>query len=341
MTISNEAIIEQLINRQDLDASLVREWMERILSGAMPNAQIAASLALLRAKKESPIEIATAAEIVINQAIPIEQPPYLYADIVGTGGDGHNTINVSTLSSITAASLGLAMAKHGNISVSSKCGSADVLREIGIDISLSPKDARRCLDEHLWCFLFAPNYHSAFKTVKNVRQELRIKTLFNVLGPLVNPLKPPIMLIGVYDPVFIMPFIEAVKNLGRKRAMIVHGDGLDEIALHGPTSAALLDDKSIDQISFDASDLGLKSFGLDDIKGGDPKDNAKFFVELLSGKSDDAKTTLVAASSGVLLWLGEKAKTMTAGVKLAHDAIRAGHPQKTLESIRKFSHGAP
>jgi len=340
MTITNEMILEQLINRQDLDAALVREWMERILSGTMPNAQVAASLALMRAKKESAIEIAAAADIVINKALPIEQPNYLYADIVGTGGDGHNTINVSTLASITAASLDLPMAKHGNASVSSKCGSADVLQEVGINISLTAKEARRCLDEHKWCFLFAQTYHSVFKTLRSIRQELRIKTLFNILGPLVNPLKPPIMLIGVYDPIFIMPFIEALKNLGRKRAMIVHGAGLDEIALHGRTTAALLDDKSIEKLFIEPSDLGLKSYGLDQIKGGDPKDNAKFFIELLSGKSDDAKTALVSASSGVLLWLGEKAKTMSLGVKSAHEAIREGLPEKTLQGIRKFGHGA-
>jgi anthranilate phosphoribosyltransferase len=340
MTITNEFILEQLINRQDLDTAMVREWMERILSGAMPNAQIAASLALLRAKKESSVEIAAAADIVINKALPIKQPPYPYADIVGTGGDGHNTINVSTLASLTAASLGLAVAKHGNASVSSKCGSADVLQEVGINISLNAEEARRCLDQHQWCFLFAQNYHNAFKTVKSLRQELRIKTIFNVLGPLVNPLKPPIMLIGVYDPIFLMPFIEALKNLGRKRAMIVHGAGLDEIALHGKTTAALLDDQSIEKLFLLPTDLGLKSYGLDDIKGGDTKDNAKFFIELLSGNSDDAKTSLVSASSGVLLWLGEKAKTMSFGVKLAYEAIRAGQPLKTLELIRKFGHGA-
>lgn len=340
MSITNEAILEQLLKGQNLDARLVRELMERILSQQMPPAQIAASLALLRAKKESSTEISEAASIVLEKALAIDPPDYLFGDIVGTGGDGHNTINVSTLASLCAASLGMPVAKHGNISVSSKCGSADVLMEIGLDLSQGPQHARRCLDEHRWCFLFAPIYHSAFKAVKPLRQELKIRTIFNILGPLVNPLKPPVMLIGVYDPTLIAPFAEALKNLGKKRALIVHGSGLDEIALHGPTTASLLDDRSIERLTITPKDLGLKSHSLSEIKGGDPKNNAAFLLELLAGKSDEAKTSLVSASTGALLWLGEKAGSILDGVRMAEQAIRSGEPLRLFERIKEFQHGA-
>lgn len=340
MSITNEALIEHLITRQDLSVPMVRELMERILSGTMPPAQVAASLVLLRAKNESAVEISESAQVVLEKSNAIERPEFLFADVVGTGGDGHNTINVSTLASITAASLGLPIAKHGNASVSSKCGSADLLREWGVHIEAPAKDMRACLDRHKWCFLFAPLYHPTFMSVKDLRRELRIRTIFNILGPLVNPLAPPVMLIGVYDPKLLMPFALALKSLGRKRALVVHGSGLDEIALHGSTTAVLTDDRSIEHMDISPRDLGLPSYPISAVQGAEPKDNARMGEEILAGKADDAKTAMVAASTGVLLWLGEKAKTYKRGVEHAHDALRSGTPHKTLDDIRRFRHGA-
>ena len=340
MSLTNEAIIEHLIRGNDLDSVMVRTLMERILTNTMPDAQIAASLALLRAKSASPLEIAQSAETVLNKAMPIERPGYLFADVVGTGGDGFNTINVSTLASITAASLGLPVAKHGSVSVSSKCGSADVLKELGIDISMEAKKARSFLDQNHWCFLFAPIYHPSFLAVKKLRQELKIKTIFNILGPLVNPLSPPVMLIGVYDPSLITLFVQALRDLRRKRVLIVHGSGLDEIALHGPTTGALLDDKSIVDFHITPKDLGLKFHGINEIQGGMPQDNARIFQNILSGNADDAKTSMVAASAGVLLWLGEVAKSPYDGVTLARSALLDGMPARTLLKLRESRHGA-
>jgi anthranilate phosphoribosyltransferase len=339
MTVNGEAIIERLIRGEDLDAFLTRELLEQILSGAMPPAQIAAALVLLRTKRESAIEIAEVTRLIIDRAKPIFQPSYLFADIVGTGGDGHHTINASTLASITAASLGLPVAKHGNVSVSSKCGSADVLRELGIDISLGPKEARASLDGNNWCFLYAPLYHTAFNVVKGIRSELKIRTIFNIIGPLANPMKPPIMVIGVFDPLLMLPFAEALRSLLRKRALIVHGSGLDEVALHGPTSAALLDDQRIETFTIEPKDLGLRSFPLEAIKGGEPKDNARMFKEILSGQGGEAKISMVSASAGALLWLGEKASSLREGVQSAKEALLAGTPMKTLNLLQGFGHG--
>ena len=339
MSITNEALIEHLITRQDLDVHMVRELMERILSGTMPPAQIAASLVLLRAKNESAVEIAESAQVVLSKSCAIERPDFIFADVVGTGGDGHNTINVSTLASLTAASIGLPIAKHGNASVSSKCGSADLLRELGVNIDVSAASSRACLDTNAWCFLFAPLYHPTFHSVKELRRELRIRTIFNILGPLVNPLAPPIMLIGVYDPKLLMPFALALKSLGRKRALIVHGSGLDEIALHGSTTAVLADDRSIEHIDINPHDLALASYPIEAIRGAAPQDNARIGEEILAGISDEAKTSMVAATAGVLLWLSERAAKFKDGVENARDALRAGKPLKKLNEIRRFRHG--
>lgn len=340
MSITNEALIEYLILQQDLDVYMVRELMERILSGTMPPSQIAASLVLLRAKEETAIEISESAHVILNKSNAIERPNFLFADVVGTGGDGHNTINVSTLTSITAASAGLFVAKHGNVSVSSKCGSADLLRQWGVAIEQSPRASRACLDEHGWCFLFAPIYHPAFMSVKELRRELRIRTIFNIIGPLVNPLQPPVMLVGVYDPKLLMPFALALQNLGRRRILIVHGSGLDEIALHGPTTAVLVDDRAIEKIELHPADLGLNSFPLSAVQGSLPEENARIGAEILAGKSDEAKTSMIAASTGILLWLSEKAPNFLEGVAHAHTLLRDGKPLETLALIRGFRYGS-
>lgn len=340
MSITNESLIEHLITRQDLDADMVRKLMERIFAGTMPPAQIAAILALLRAKSESAVEIAESAQVVLAKSRPIARPDFIFADVVGTGGDGHNTINVSTLSSLTAASVGLPVAKHGNASVSSKCGSSDLLREWGVNYEVPAAESRASLDANNWCFLFAPLYHPTYESVKAVRRELRIRTIFNILGPLVNPLSPPIMLVGVYDPNLLMPFALALKNLGRKRTLVVHGSGLDEIALHGSTTAVLTDDREIQHIDINPHDLGLPIYPLSAIQGGAPGDNARIGEQILAGKADDAKTAMIAATTGVLLWLSERVANFKDGVELARDALRDGRPLKTLDQIRRFRHGA-
>lgn len=339
MSVTNEALLEHLIAGNDLDPHLVRELMERILSSAMPPAQVAAALSLLRAKRESAVEVSESAQVVLTKASAIESPDYLFADVVGTGGDGHNTINVSTLASLTAASVGLPVAKHGNSSVSSKCGSADLLMEWGVDIKVSPEVSRACLDNHKFCFLFAPLYHPTFQSVKELRKELKIKTIFNILGPLVNPIAPPIMLIGVYDPRLLRPFAEALKHLGRKRALIVHGSGLDEIALHGPTHAVLMDHGALEELVIEPSSLGLATYPISAVQGASPTENARLSERILAGTADEAMLAMVSATAGALLWLSEKAKNLREGVALARTALSEGRALQTLEKVRSFSHG--
>jgi len=335
-TLTNEHMLEELIIGKTSEG-FISELIKRILEGSMNSYQIAASLVLLRAKGESGRDLAEAAELVLSKAQTEAPPNYIFGDIVGTGGDGHDTINISTLASLTAASVGMPVAKHGNISVSSKCGSADVLRELGLNLSIDSRKARQNLDELKWCFLFAPTYHPSFKSLSEVRTLLKIKTIFNILGPLVNPFRPQIILMGVYDPRFIKPCAEALKKLGLSKALVVHGSGLDEIALHGPTSGALLADGHISNLYLNPSDLGLGSYNLEEIRGAGPAQNAAEFKNLLSGQGSPAKIAMIAASAGALLWLGGYAPTLKGGVSLAQEALFKAKPIALFKKILEMN----
>lgn len=340
MSLSNEALLEALMGSVKLKPGLMAELMQRILTTKMPQAQIAAALVLMRAKGTRALELGEAAQVALSMAETALKPDFLIGDIVGTGGDGQNTINVSTMASLTVASLGMPVAKHGHVSVSSKCGAADVLRELGLTMELSREDARKTLDKYGWCFLFAPNFHPSFKAVKEVRSELKIKTIFNVLGPLVNPWSPQASVFGVYDPDLMDPYIEALQLLKRPKALVVHGSGLDEVALHGPTACILLSSGKLERFTITPQDLGLKNASIDSIRGGEPHENARDMESILAGQGSEPKTAMVAAGAGALLWLGGYAPNWKAGVNQAHAALREGKPLKLLLAIKEFHHGA-
>jgi anthranilate phosphoribosyltransferase len=340
MSVSNEELLEMLISSRDFESGVMAEVMDRILSASLSKAQVAAALALIRVKGISALALGEAAEVALSKATNATGPAYMFGDIVGTGGDGQNTINASTMASLTAASVGMPVAKHGYVSVSSRCGSADLLRELGLDMNLPYLKSRQSLDELKWCFLFAPNHHPTFKAVREIRAELKIKTIFNILGPLANPWSPPIMVLGVYDPELIQPYIEALRLLGRSRALVVHGSGLDEIALHGFSSMALLKDGGVERFNVSPYDLGLKEFSLASIRGGSPSENAKECLSILGGFGSDAKTSMVAASAGALLWLGDHAESLKIGVEKALAALRAGLPLRLFNEIRRFHRGS-
>lgn len=340
MQLSNEEILEELMGSVKLKPGIMGDLMSRILTNKMPKAQVTAALVLMRAKGARELELGEAAKTALSMAEMRERPDYEIGDIVGTGGDGQNTINVSTMASLTVASIGMPVAKHGHVSVSSKCGAADVLEQLGLSLGLSRTLARRSLDNFGWTFLFAPNFHPSFKAVKEIRSELKIKTIFNILGPLVNPWAPDIMVLGVYDPDLIDPYIEALKFLGRSKALVVHGSGLDEVALHGPTTCALLMDGSIDRFTIKPDYLGLKEASLESIRGGSPQENARDVENILKGDGTEAKTSMVAAGAGALLWLGSHATNWKNGVEMAMTAQREGKPFELLQRIRKLHHGA-
>ena len=273
------------------------------MRGELEASQLAAALISMKVRGETPAEIAGAAQALLADAQPFPRPDYLFADIVGTGGDGTNSINISTASAFVAASCGVKVAKHGNRSVSSRSGSSDLLAAFGIRLDMSAEQSRLALDELGVCFLFAPQYHTGFRHAMPVRQQLKTRTLFNVLGPLINPARPPLALIGVYSPELVLPIAQTLQVLGYQRAAVVHGGGMDEVAIHAPTQVAELNNGSIESYELAPEDFGLNRYPLGALQGGAPEENRDILARLLQGKGEPAHAAAVAANVALLLKL--------------------------------------
>lgn len=298
-----ETLLEKVYIGQTLSQSQAYFLFCQIMAGHLSNEQLAAVLVAMKLRGETVEEIAGAAMATMENAQPFERPDYVFADIVGTGGDGHDTINISTASSIVAATMGLKIAKHGNRSVSSKSGSSDVLSALGINVGISAQKARQALDELGICFLFAPNYHHGFKHAVPVRQALKTRTIFNILGPLVNPARPKHQLLGVYSPDLLVPYAETAKALNHQHSIVVHGAGLDEVAVHGKTQVAEIKDGQIDYYELTPQDFGVAQHSLDALKGGEPIENAEKLTALLQGRGEEAHIDAVAVNVALVMKL--------------------------------------
>ncbi|OAT55012.1 Anthranilate synthase component II [Providencia heimbachae] len=272
-----------------------------IIQGELTESQLAAVLISMKMRGEQPQEIAGAALACLENAQPFPRPDYLFSDIVGTGGDGANSINISTASAFVAAESGIKVAKHGNRSVSSRSGSSDLLAAFGISLDLSAQSARDALDELGVCFLFAPQYHSGFRHAAPVRTQLKTRTLFNVLGPLINPARPPLALIGVYHEALVEPVAKTLQMLGFTRAAVVHSGGLDEVSLHATTQVAELKNGILHQYQLTAADFGLMPYQLRDLEGGTPDENRILLSHLLQGRGKAAHEAAVAANVAMLM----------------------------------------
>ena len=235
-------ILQQLVDGKDLSLEQAQQFFNDVVSGNVEPSLLASVLTALKIKGETPDEIAGAAIAIRQAAKSFPENDKVLVDCVGTGGDGHSTINISTTAAIVAAACGLNVAKHGNRSVSSKSGSADLLEAFGVNLMMTPETAYQCIEQSGACFLFAPNYHSGFKHAAPVRAAMGVRTLFNILGPLVNPASPKVMLLGVYTPELLMPMAKALMLTGVKRAWVVFGSGLDEVAVHGETQVIEIND---------------------------------------------------------------------------------------------------
>jgi anthranilate phosphoribosyltransferase len=256
---------------------------------------------------------------------------------VGTGGDGAGSINISTAVAFVAAEAGLPVAKHGNRAISSRAGSADVLERLGVRLDMSPLAARRCLDQLAVTFLFAPHYHQGVRHVMPVRKRLATRTVFNILGPLINPAAPPIMLVGVYDPCLCPMIAETLSLLGCERALVVHGLGLDEIALHGETQAALLHQGRVTPRRFTPADFGVSELPLSALRGGDASANAEAVKLVLSGQGTEAHAAAVAVNTAALLHLAGMAPTLADGYARARDILATGGAWQRLQRFARLS----
>lgn len=326
--------LNTLYQRLDLSQTTSAQLFSDVLQGKCAPAQVAAMLVALKIKGESVPELAGAAMAMRENAMdfPAIDGDYI-SDCCGTGGDGFNTINASTLTSIVASGMGLNMVKHGNRSVSSSYGSADLMQDLGINLDLTPEQNHQLLARADWAFLFAPHYHKGMKHVMPVRNELKTRTIFNLIGPLSNPAYPDRQLLGVYDARFCEPFAHILNALGTKRALVVHGGGLDEITVHAETHVAELNNGVVTSYRISPNDLGIAQHALSAIQMADGNANLPAAKAVLTGTAPDAHVDMVAANTGALLYLNEKSESLGEGVKLAKDAIRNGKGQQQLDKI--------
>ncbi|WP_448550076.1 anthranilate phosphoribosyltransferase [Thalassotalea fusca] len=330
-------ILSQLVEGQSLAQSQSEAFFTDMIKGNVEPVLLSSVLTALKIKGESPEEIAGAAIAIRNYSTSFPTLPFEVTDCVGTGGDGANTINISTTAAILAAACGLKMAKHGNRSVSSMSGSADLLEALGVNLTMSPETAAHCLTKSNLCFLYAPAYHPGFKHAAPVRKAMGIRTLFNILGPLVNPAKPSTMLLGVYTPTLIPVLAQSLMLTGVTRAWVVHGSGLDEIALHGATTVTEINGDDMFEHSISPEDFGLSRYSLDDIKGGTPEENANIIKAILAGKGKPAHNAAVIINCAALLYLHKRAESLTAAAQLAAEVLASGKGIETLQLMASLS----
>jgi anthranilate phosphoribosyltransferase len=328
-----------LLDGHDLDRAQARTLFASIVEGELPDPLMAAVFVALRIRGETAEELIGAALALRAAARHFPSPDYLFADSCGTGGDFSGSINVSTAAALVAAACGLPVVKHGNKSFTSKCGSADVLEVLGARLDLSPVESREILDRTGFCFLLAPLYHPGIAHAGPVRRALKVRTIMNLLGPCLNPARPKVQLLGVADPKLVRPIAETLCALGVERALVVHGSGLDEIALHGFTLAVRLADGELEEFEITPEDAGLKRTGVEHIKGGSPRENAHRLVDLLGGHGKAADLSVVALNAGALLATAGTAPDLRCGVGMALDAIASGDAKRVLDNFLEASRG--
>ena len=333
-----EAIIK-IVNKEDLSFDEAYTVMNEIMNGETTPTQNAAFLAALStksAKAETTGEIAGCAKAMREHATPLDTDFDLF-EIVGTGGDNAGSFNISTTSAIVAAAGGMKVSKHGNRAASSKCGTADCLEALGVNIDEDPAKCRELLEKVGICFFFAQKYHTSMKYVGAIRKELGFRTVFNILGPLTNPAHPKRQLLGVYDEYLIEPLAKVLMELGVKRGMVVYGmDKLDEISLSAPTKVCEIKDGALHTYEIKPEDFGLSRCKKEDLAGGDPKENAAITLSILEGEKG-AKRDAILLNAGAALYIGEKAKSMQEGINLAARLIDSKKALKVLEDFIKVS----
>jgi anthranilate phosphoribosyltransferase len=343
---------------QSLDRAEAREVMSEVLAGKCSDAQIAALLIALRMKGETVEEIVGFAEAIRAAAAPLpirgtealavsgtgrdalaEESPLESSliDTSGTGGDASGTFNISTATALVAAGAGVRVAKHGNRSISSKCGSADVVEALGVNIQLSPERAAQCLREVGICFLYAPNLHPAMKQVQTVRRELRMRTMFNLLGPLTNPARASGQVVGVYSLDLVEKLAEALSMLGLHRALVVHGlDGLDEITITGPTRVAEVREGSVRSYEVEPEEFGLARATLQEISGGNAGENAAIVRAVLGGEKSPRRDVVLLNAAAALVAAG-RADRIADAVPLAAQSIDSGAAAGKLDALERFT----
>ncbi|WP_439028743.1 anthranilate phosphoribosyltransferase [Haloarchaeobius sp. DT45] len=324
--------IERVTDGGDLTQAEAREAARLVFEEAT-EAQIGALLAALRAKGETEAEIAGFAQGMRDAARTISPNRKPMVDTCGTGGDDYDTINVSTTSAMVAAGAGIAVAKHGNYSVSSSSGSADVLEVAGVQVDAEPAAVEARIEDDGIGFMLATVFHPAMKAVIGPRKELGMRTLFNVLGPLTNPAGADAQVVGVYDPDLVPVLARALARMNVSRALVVHGSGMDEICIHGETVVAEVNGDEIEEYTLTPEDLGLERAPVDDVAGGTPEENAADMKGILRGEVTGPKRDIILANAGAAIYIAGGADTLEAGVEKAREAIDSGAAAAKLDDL--------
>jgi len=332
--------LHSLIKGEDLSSSEMGALMSLIMTGKLSSAQIASCLVAMQIKGAIPNEIAAAALVMREHSnkVLVKDSQYLI-DTCGTGGDSLQTFNVSTISAIVAAAAGAKVAKHGGRSVSSKCGSADVLEALGVDVNLDYKRLGQLVDTIGIGFMFAPNYHPAMKYVASVRKELEVRTMFNLLGPLTNPASTSKQVVGVYSKELTTTFAEVLQKLGSKHVLVVHGeDGMDEISITGKTFVAELKDNVVKEYTIEPSMFNLKVASLEDIIVENPAHSKQMILDILSGKLSVARD-ITLLNAGAAIYISGLATSIKSGILMATEVIDQGKAMEKLNQLINLSNG--
>ena len=331
--------IKKIVNKGDLTYDEAYQVMNEIMDGATTQVQNAAFLAALSTKStraETIDEISGCAAAMRAHALKVDHDMDVL-EIVGTGGDGAQSFNISTVSAFVLAAAGVKVAKHGNRAASSKCGTADCLEALGINIVQEPEKAVELLQKAGMCFFFAQKYHASMKYVGPIRKELGIRTVFNILGPLTNPGHPTMQLLGVYDEYLLEPPAKVLTSLGVKRGLVVYGqDKLDEISLSAPTSVCELDNGTYKTYEIKPEDFGLTRCTREDLRGGDPAENAQIAIAVLKGEKGPRRDT-VLMNAGAGLYIAGKASSIADGIRLAGELIDSGKALTVMETLKAES----
>ncbi len=328
--------IAAITGGRNLEEEQAYAVMTEIMEGMATDSQVAGLITALGMKSETREEITGFARAIRTKALPVKVPGMRLADTCGTGGDILHTFNVSTTAAFIVAACGVAVAKHGNRAVSSKCGSADVLEALGVNVNLPPHTAARCIEETGIAFLFAPTFHSAMKHAVKARKEIGIRTVFNLLGPLVNPAGVQVQLIGVYAPELTELIGEVLIGLGAESALVVHGaGGMDELSTLGPTKVTEIRDSAIKTYHLDPEKLGLQRAVEADLQGGSLKENAECTTRILNGLPGP-KLELALLNAAAVLYAADKVPDFDKGIEMAREAVSSGRARQKLDDLKHF-----
>jgi len=328
----------KLSARENLEFEEMAEAMEIILNDTVSDSEVAAFLMALKAKGETVEEIAALVGVLRENALPIRRTMTNVMDNCGTGGDGSHSFNISTTSAFVLAGANVTVAKHGNRSVTSRTGSSDVLSELGVSLDFGPEDTDLMLQENNIAFLFAPHVHPKLRQIMKVRQDLRVPTIFNLIGPLINPVELDHQFLGIYDRSQLVMMATVMKRLGRKRAVVINGAGhMDEASLAGENHMALLENGAIYEMKFTPESVGLPTYPLEEVTGGDSRENAEILKNVLEGNAAPAQRDTVLLNAGLGMYAAGAADSIEAGIELARESIETGNALAKLRNMVKYS----